>query len=107
MFISNGRIRDDCGVGKTITTYNTTIDYVIGSLLLMQFVEAFKIVDYDSLFSDVHCGLHALIRFSKIGTASTVNTTRDVERLTFVKPGIWKKERRYNFVRCIDRDRVN
>ena len=58
MFIFDGRMGDDCGVSKTTTTHNTTIHYVIGLPLLMQFVKCFKILDYDALLSDVHCGLH-------------------------------------------------
>ena len=38
--------------------------------------------------------VYTQIRFSKVSTASTANTTEYVERRTFVKPAIWEKEQR-------------
>ena len=55
------------------------------------------------LYFLMYTGLHTQIRFSKVDTASTANTTEHVERQTLVKSGIWKKERKDDYVRCIDR----
>ena len=58
VYIFNGKFGDDKGLSKVTTTYNTTLDYVIGSPLLMKYVTQFKILDFDNMYSDVHCGLH-------------------------------------------------
>ena len=63
VFIFNGRLGEDCGVYKPNTTYHTTIDCFLGSPSVMQLVETLKILDFDPMLSDVHCGLHAKFRF--------------------------------------------
>ena len=53
--IFNGRVGSDKGVGKSTTTENSIMDYVIGSVHLMQSVSHFQIHDFDPIFSDKHC----------------------------------------------------
>lgn len=54
---------EDSGIGKCTTTYNTVIDYVIGTWNVVQYVKSFKILDFVPLYSDVHCGLHIGLEF--------------------------------------------
>ncbi len=35
VYIFNGRLGEDCSIGKPTTTYNTTIDYFLGSPVIM------------------------------------------------------------------------
>lgn len=48
----------DRGVSKA-TMYKTTVNYVIGSWDLTRYVTQFDVLDFDPLFSDVHCRLQA------------------------------------------------
>lgn len=59
MFIFNGRMGRYYGTGKYKTTNDTTIYYFLGSAEVMQCVPAFKVLDFEQLLPDVHCGLHA------------------------------------------------
>ena len=106
VFIFNGRLGDDCGVGSVTTTHNTTVDYVIGSPLLMKHVTQFKVLNYDALYSDVHCGLHTRLTFNVL----TRPTTAPLERVNTVScdtPGKWRVEKQGDYVRSIDVNRVN
>ena len=50
----NGRVGDDENVGKVTTKHDTVVDYMIGSLLLLQHIEHFEIEDFNPIFSDVY-----------------------------------------------------
>ena len=54
--IFNGRVEDH-RFGKASTVYSTLVDYVIGSPLLFTKIKNFKVMDFDPLLSDVHCGI--------------------------------------------------
>ena len=55
--IYNGKVDDDLRIGKATTVFNTVIDYIIGSLVLLTMVQTLKVYDFGPLFSDVHCGI--------------------------------------------------
>lgn len=57
----NGRVWEDSMVGRETTTFNTVVDYVIGSSFLLGKVHAFNVMEFDPLFSDVHCGISFVI----------------------------------------------
>ena len=59
VFIFNGRLGEDCGIYKPNTTYHTTVDCFLGSQSIMQLVEILKVLEFDPMLADVHCGLHA------------------------------------------------
>ena len=86
MYIFNGRLGEDCSIGKPTTTHNTTIDYLLGSPVIMQNVVPFKVLDYDPLLSDVHCGLHARIKCQVQSTVPTVNREAQEPRQSSVRP---------------------
>ena len=104
--IFNGRMSDDCGIGKVTTTYNTTIDYVIGSCDVVKFVKVFRILDFDPLFSDVHCGLHTQLEFL-CRVRQENKESQQVNDQVCVKPGRWMTERKREYVRNVDISRVH
>ena len=59
VYIFNGRLGEDCNVGQCTTTFNTTIDYFIGTPLVMHSVKKFIILEYDALLPDVHWATRA------------------------------------------------
>ena len=56
--IFNGRLDEDLRIGKPTTTHGTLVDYIIGSPSLLNNVQEFRILDYDPMYSDIHCGIH-------------------------------------------------
>ena len=57
MCILNGRTDQHNKVEKATKAYSTVIDYVIGSLHLFTRSKNYKVMDFDPLLSDVHCGI--------------------------------------------------
>ena len=54
VYIFNGRLGRDAGVGEFTSSESTVIDYVIGSLPLFKHVSDFHVAPFDALLSDVH-----------------------------------------------------
>ena len=48
---------EDCGIYKTNTTYHTTVDCFLGSQSIMHLVEILKVLEFDPMLADVHCGV--------------------------------------------------
>lgn len=86
-------IRYIWNVGK-YTTYNTTIDYFIGTLLVMHSVAIFRKLKCDVLFSDVHSGLHAQLKFSIKSNVTIANANTQEVGQASVKPDKWKAEKK-------------
>ena len=105
ILIFNGRVGDDCGVGKVTITYNTTIDYVIGSQNLIKNVTQFKILDFNPLYSDVHCGLLTRVKFTGASQASKVS--QNIEGEPCVRPARWRVEKESEYVNRVDVSGVN
>ena len=53
--IFNGRVEQDKYLGNCTTTKGSIVDYVIGSAHLLPTVNEFNILDFDPMFSDIHC----------------------------------------------------
>ena len=54
IYILNGRLGKDSGVGEFTSSESTVIDYAIGSLPLFKCVSDFYVAPFDALLSDVH-----------------------------------------------------
>ncbi len=58
IFIAKGRIGDDINVGEFTCVKganNHVIDYCVASHELLSMFSNFKVIDFDQLYSDVHC----------------------------------------------------
>jgi len=64
LVICNGRLGNDCGTGYHTTTTGSVIDYAICSPDLIQDIEHFEVLDFNELFSDIHCGICVHIKLS-------------------------------------------
>lgn len=107
VYIFNGRLGEDFNIGQYTTTFNTTIDYFIGTPLVMHLVKKFRILDYDALLSDVHCGLHAQLKFCTNCNVISMPTNTQEIRQSCVKPGKWNNDKSGEYERIIDKEKVN
>eukprot|EP00794_Sanderia_malayensis_P004256 gene4257-4822_t len=62
LFIMNGRVGKDAGVGKTTCHDISVVDYAIGSAEVLCACREFKICDFNPLFSDVHNSLEIVFK---------------------------------------------
>lgn len=109
VMIYNGRLGDDKGVGKVTTTYGTTIDYVIGSRDLAFLVSEFSVLNFDPLYSDVHCGLCTRLEFDIFVKSDShmPSNEENSEKEKQSRPGKWKEEKKEEYLRNIDKRKVN
>ncbi|CAG2200728.1 unnamed protein product [Mytilus edulis] len=57
LYIANGRIGNDKNMGKVTSKETSLVDYLIVSGDLFPYITEFEVIDFDSLFSDIHCRL--------------------------------------------------
>ena len=93
MFIFNGRLGEDCGIYKPNTTYHTTVDCFLGSQSIMQLVEILKVLEFDPMLADVHCGLHAKFWFICL-SKGTIAKSDTYVALGCAKPGKWDTDKK-------------
>ena len=107
VYIFNGRLGEDCNKGQFTTTFNTTLDYFLGTPFVMHLVKNFRVLDYDALLSDVHCGLHAQLKFCITRNIITVPTNTHKVKQSCIKPGKWNSDKSIEYEGNIDKDKVN
>ena len=61
LFIANSRIGKDTNIGKKPCNDLSVVDYLIISANLFSVNKNFDVLDYDPLFSDVHCALYSSV----------------------------------------------
>ncbi len=86
---------------------NTTIDYFLGSPVIMKYVVVLQVLDYEPLWSDVHCGLHARIKCEIQSTVPVVNREAKESRQSGVRPSKWNVEKQFLCVSNIDETKIN
>lgn len=107
VIILNGRMGHDRGVGKVTTSYNTTVDYVIGSPLLMKYVTHFEVLQYEPLYSDVHCGIRTQMTFSSTESNVIYEVNgNQAEGFAIAKPGKWSQDKESEYESRIDIHRI-
>ncbi|CAG2215178.1 unnamed protein product [Mytilus edulis] len=57
LYIASGRIGNDKNMGKVTSKETSLVDYLIVSGDLFPYITEFEVIDFDSLFSDIHCRL--------------------------------------------------
>jgi hypothetical protein len=59
--IANSRIGKDKNISKKTCNDLSVVDYLILSSNLFSVIKKFDVLDYDPLFSDVHCALYSSV----------------------------------------------
>ncbi len=73
----------------------------------MHSVKTFRILEYDALLSDVHCGLQAEVKFCTTRNVISVPTNTQEVRQSCIKPGKWNADKSSEYERNIDKNKVN
>ncbi|CAC5408661.1 unnamed protein product [Mytilus coruscus] len=102
MFILNGRLFAD-RVGKPTSRNLSVVDYVLSSANLMCKIKDFEVLDFCSLFSDIHSPLFLELNCEKVSLEETKSfSTNDTEHI-----GKWKHEKILEFKGNINTDEVD
>ncbi len=72
----------------------------------MQSVEVFKVLDFDPMISDVHCGLCTRLKYEVLRDISILKANIE-ESNESAKLGKWDAEKKSEYVSHIDEEKVN
>ena len=107
IFIFNGRVGENHRVGKASTVYSTLVDHVIGSPVLFTKIKNFKVMNFDPLLSDVHCGFQVNFKIDIMCNIKKIIQSKQLTNTKSDKPGKWKSYKAKEYVDEIDVDKVN
>ena len=62
MYITAGIFGANKYIGKVTCKDTSLVDYFIVNSRVFSIIKEFEIIDFDPLFSDVHCRLHILLQ---------------------------------------------
>ena len=99
LHIVNGRCGLDAYIGKSTCSSGSVIDYVLASNINFSRIKHFDILEYDPLYSDVHCALELCFCVAGVLTDSS-NDDVDTS-FSFDKP-IWEPTAEESFVNNLD-----
>ena len=103
MFIVNSRFGKDKGIGKCTSRDISLIDYVVSSTASLKTIKDFEVLDFDPLFSDIHCPLHFKIEFETKHQTENRQQFQQYQRNTPMK---WNQNSKQTFIDNIDRETV-
>ena len=105
--IFNGRVGQDKYLGNFTTTKGSIVDYVIGSAHLLPTVNEFNILDFDPMFSDIHCPIQLSLHQPMVidtGLNAQLSETPNNDEPSCYK---WSHDKMEDFVNDIDVNMVN
>ena len=98
MYICNGRLGNDCYIGKCTSKETSLIDYLLSTSDGMGIIENFTVHDFCPILSDIHCSLLFDIAISDV----LYKPTNRIQR-----PRLWDKEKKSEFINNVNLDHVN
>ena len=101
----NGRCGEDKTIGKMTCAQASTIDYVLGSTNLFQYISNFKIEEFDPLLSDKHCVVN--VELSPLTNCDIQNGSEvsNVPKSTFIRAK-WLEENKNVYMESFDLSKV-
>ena len=74
LYIFNERVGSDRSIGSYTTSRNSVVDYTIGSPSILSKCVNFEVLDFDPLFSDIHCTLQFSLKSNNTDTCAKYTT---------------------------------
>ena len=109
MIILNGRLGSDKDIGKVTSKECSVVDYAIASPLVLPYFRKFEILDFDPIYSDVHCG----VSFSIESIQHPDNSKADTDKLddvaqnrTNLTKANWLKDKSDTFLGHLDKEKL-
>ena len=92
----NGRVGKDKGHGKATCKDASVVDYIIVSSSLFTLTENFTVLDFNEVYSDVHCAVIANFEFNKVNDSNAEqNDSTESNDELFVK---WDNDKKRDYV---------
>ena len=111
LYIINGRVGSDRSIGSYITSRNSVVDYTIRSPSILSKCVNFEVLDFDPLFSDIHCALQFSLKSNNTETCtiSEFDVPINVDEPTIHndKLGyIWDYTKKVDFIQNINTENI-
>ena len=112
LFIVNGRMGSDKGVGRLTCKNRSTVDYCIVSSGIVPNICNFEVDDFCESLSDVHCPVGISLKSNAIGNAGNTASrdqgdSRQSTPKQYVHRACWNNSKRGDFIDMLDNDRIN
>jgi hypothetical protein len=109
LYILNGRVGSDKGIGQTTCKDSSLVDYVIGSAELVQHVNSFKVLPFDPMLSDCHNPVHITFKNQNRPRPNKNNEFNPPSETPYSiaprKPK-WNPKAKHSFVDYIERSKI-
>ena len=111
LYIFNGRVGSDRSIGSYTTSRKSVVDYTIGSPSILSKCVNFTVLDFDPLFSDIHCALQFSLKSNNTDTCtiseSDVPINVDEPTIHNDKLGyIWDYTKKVDFIQNINTENI-
>ncbi|MEW8547931.1 MAG: hypothetical protein AB2693_30870, partial [Candidatus Thiodiazotropha sp.] len=103
IFILNGRINPDRSEPKLTCKDSSMVDYFLSSACMFEFVNSLEILEFNSLFSDVHCPISVAINIRGVST-NTYKGQSSHDDVPKIK--LWDESKKEDFVHYIDQSEI-
>ena len=107
LFICNGRVGSDMNVGDLTCKNASIVDYVIMSSDMFKNLMYFHILDFNELYSDVHCPINIVFDISHNLKNEQNNTCVNKENISNSTSIKWDASKTEELINCIQDDRIN
>lgn len=104
VYIANGRLGGDKFLGNKTCKASTVVDYALLSPLLFTLVNDFKVLPFDPMLSDAHCGIHISLASHPdrlVDLSVQDNDTQSISR------AIWDKSKQDSFLQNLNNEEIN
>ena len=98
MYICNGRLGNDCFIGKCTSKETSLIDYPLPTSDGMGIIGNFTVHDFCPILSDIQCCLSFDIAITHVSCKPTNHIQR---------PRLWDKDKKSEFINNVNLDLVN
>ncbi|XP_071107207.1 uncharacterized protein [Haliotis cracherodii] len=101
LYIVNGRLGKDKGIGKLTCRNASVVDYCIASAETFPLLIDFEVLEFDPISSDVHCGLSLTLDCTAQQLSPVIDDDKDVHVHKVVKR--WVPDKSETFLCNIDK----
>jgi hypothetical protein len=107
MFIINGRVGKDKGIGKLTCKNKSVVDYGIATPELVPLIVNFEVLDFCEILSDVHCPLIVTLQGVPEKQDMNKEVKKEIKTKVYVQRTQWQPSKKDDFVSLLNDERIH
>jgi hypothetical protein len=100
----NGRVGTDGGIGSLTCKNSSVVDYAVVSYDIFALVEDFAVLEFDNVFSDVHCPIELMLVMVSEKNVELVE--EDISKVSSNCKFKWKNNKKEEFVGDLNANQI-